>query len=483
MMQPVPGPGIPLRWPLVTTQQNRGSDLTKDARIVNAYAELDQQSGGYMVRKRVGLLKSPYVTASGIGRGMYYWSQISGTGDIFFILGNTLYRDGVSIGTIAPPVATTAETNGLHRFVQIRNPTNLVVAFADGANGYFTNGVTVTHITDVNFPPTFCPGWAYLNGYLYVMTYNGAIMGTANVDDPAVWDPLNVIIARTEPDGGVCLTKNLVYVVALKEWTTEIFYDSGITESGGGSTLRPVQGGFIPYGCLSAATVQDMDGTLLWAALGKKSPPQVVRMDNLQVTVISTPAVERLLKSAPGPGYLSFCFKSDGHRFYGLTIKSLNRTLIYDLDQNLWYPWTDPDGNYFPIIANTVDVNGSQLFQHETNGLIYYASEATHSDDLIPFPVDIYTPNFDAGVGRKKHLSQMMFNADRVAGSVLNVRCNDYDYDPDKWTNFRQVRLGNQVPTLENCGTFRRRAYHFRHQADTAFRIDSIDLQLDIGTL
>jgi hypothetical protein len=45
------------------------------------------------------------------------------------------------------------------------------------------------------------------------------------------------------------------------------------------------------------------------------------------------------------------------------------------------------------------------------------------------------------------------------------------------------VDLGAKRPILNQCGTFYKRAWHFRHQAATRLRLTSVDLQLDIGTL
>jgi hypothetical protein len=75
----------------------------------------------------------------------------------------------------------------------------------------------------------------------------------------------------------------------------------------------------------------------------------------------------------------------------------------------------------------------------------------------------------------------MYFNADQQAGSKLQIRCSDDDYQT--WTNFREVNLGNKQPVLTNCGTFIRRAWHMRHQGNVPLRIKSVGLQVDLGTL
>jgi hypothetical protein len=108
---------------------------------------------------------------------------------------------------------------------------------------------------------------------------------------------------------------------------------------------------------------------------------------------------------------------------------------------------------------------------------------AYYTDDGGIITTDLYTPNFDGGVRRRKQLNMMKFIGDKTPGSYFQVRCNDYDYDQSKWTNFRRVDLGTTDPILSNCGSFQRRAHHFRHQCATRLRIQGIELQMDLGTL
>ena len=97
--------------------------------------------------------------------------------------------------------------------------------------------------------------------------------------------------------------------------------------------------------------------------------------------------------------------------------------------------------------------------------------------------VDVVTPNFDGEVDRRKQCNRLTFLADVVAGSEMLVRVNDKDYAADSWSNFRTVDLSTELPFSQNWGTFIRRAHHFRHQKQTAFRLKAVNLQLDVGTL
>jgi hypothetical protein len=209
-----------------------------------------------------------------------------------------------------------------------------------------------------------------------------------------------------------------------------------------------------------------------------------MKIENLQATPISTPAVERALDLGnQNASFYAMAYQHAGHEWYLITNLLTNVTMVCDIGEKLWYLWTDYLGNYYPVSARCTGPDDQEYHQMISTGNVYQMDGdyvyPTDSGKVVP--VDIYTPNFDAGVDRIKYLSQMRFNADQTPGSILYVRCSDSDYQ--RWTNYRQVDLGRERPILNDEGSFYRRAYHFRHYAPTALRIRSVDLQMDIGTL
>lgn len=464
----------PLRIPLVATIESRDATGLKDARLVNCYAELDPKDKQYWIEKRFGLALGSQVTSgTPSGNGCYNW-----LGDVYSFFGTTIYKNSVSLSA---GLDNTGQKP--YKFIPIRGATPRLV-FGNGTAAYYTDGTSVTAITDVNFPSgagSFVLGWAYLDGTLYVMKPDGSILGS-NIDDPTTWNALNKIIARIDSDNAIALARQLSYVVAFKQWTTEFFYDAG---NAVGSPLSSLQGSFLPYGCSNAGSVAEIDGILIWVTSNRTVSPQIARMDNLQMSIISTPAVERLLDPKSLFAMRAFAIKHAGHRLYLLNVTTLELTLIYDLDQQLWYEWTDPSGKHWPVADQTFDSVGNHILQGEANGALYF----TDTDFVYPndvgalFPVDIYTSNFDAGIDRIKNLPVMRINADQTPGSTLQVRVNDSDFDLTRWSNFRTIDLSGDRPILTDCGSFYRRAWNFRHQVNTSFRIKSADLQLDKGTL
>lgn len=462
---------FPRRFPLIIEPQNRGSSVNYDARLVNCYVERDKKNDEYHIYGRPGILTS--VTKSGNGGGVYNW-----LGNIYSIFGAKIYKDGVDMG------ATLDTTGGRYRFEQSLNPVQL--GFGNGVKAYYTDGAAVTLINDVDFPTAFVKGWGYLDATMYVGVNTTAGLHGSDLNSLSAWDPLNKIIAQIESDRLIAVSKQLVYVIALKEWSTEPFYDAGNATA---SPLGRVAGAKISYGCIAAESVCDVGAAILWAGCYKKpsqsaGTPCVVMMDALKARIVSTPAVERLLESATFSTCWAWSITINGHSFYVLTLKTDNLTLVYDTEEDMWSQWTDADGNYFPIVSATPGTgNQTHLLQHETNGKLYLCAPSYVNDDGSLITCDIYTPNFDGGVRRRKMLDRLEFVGDQVPGSIIQVRCNDKDYDPRSWTNFRQVNMAEVRPYLDNCGTFYRRAYHFRHKCNAKMRIQGPEMQMGIGVL
>lgn len=465
-------PDLPKRLPLVIEPENRGESPAYDARLVNCYAE-KSKDGDYHLYERPGLDEhSRPPAANATGRGVTFWR-----GNFYSIFADKLYKDGVA------QAGTVDTTNGVYQWGSCLGATpKLQLGNGVKAYNYDTAGGLV-QIIDVDFPTSFVKGWAYLDGTTYVMVPSAHILGD-DINDPVNWDPLNDILAQIEPDQGMALNKQLVYVVAFKEWTTEVFYDAGNTS---GSPLGRVEGAKVDWGCLSADSVQEMDGALLWLGRTRYGTPEVVMLDKLKAEAVSTKPVERLLNSADLDTVYSWTIKINGHRFYVLTIKDDNLTLAFDLDergQAAWSQWTDKDGNYLPIVAACANDDLQPLLQHESNGRVYLASNDFATDDGDLITVDIYTPNFDGGVRRRKLLSMLEVVCDQQVGSVLEVRVNDHDYAPTKWSNWRRFDLSMKRPYISDCGTFVRRVHNFRHRRPVRMpRIQAMEMQILLGTL
>ena len=442
----------------------------------------------------VAILGATTFTAGSFVVGVSYTIISRGTTNFIAIgaadsnIGTTFTATGVGsgTGTAAGPLVITAGsfvigteyailTVGTTDFTLLSAASNTIgVIFTTTGIG---TGSGTAVATGANFPSVFCKGWSYLDGTTYVIRPDAGIQGDS-INDPTTWDPLNVIIAQIEPDAGVALAKQLVYVIAFKQWSTEVFYDAG---NATGSPLGQVQGAYSDYGCLSADSIQKIDGALYWLETNRSSAVQVVAMDQLKADVISTKPIERLLDKLDYSVVYSWQMKHDGHSFYVVTIKNANLTLAFDVREQEWHQWTDENGNYFPIVASTYDSTLRHILQHETNGRLYLADQSYYTDDGVVIHADIITPIFDGGsLAREKQEGALYVLGDQTDGSSLAIRTSDDDYQT--WSAADTVDMSLKQPFLPNQGSFSRRAYWLRHSAATPMRICALEHQVDIGT-
>ena len=507
--------------------------MREDARLVNAFAE-KAGTGELHVYKRPGT--EVHTTLSGAGRGLFNWN-----GDIFAVFGAALYKNGVSLGAVAAAggdftfsstlgetptlflknttnaytynttdgldavvAATTYSVTGdTHATVTIDgilpNTTGFVadasiegsgipgfayIVSVDSASAITISEATTSTLNDTpltvvtpGYHAATVPGQVYLDATTYVMDSSARIYGS-ELNDCTTWDALNNLVAQIEPDGGVALAKQLVYVVAFKGLSTEVFFDKA---NAVGSPLGTVQGAKINHGCRDAGTVQDLDGTLFWVSQTKNGTVAVHSLEGLKAQPVGSPSVDRLLQASDFTGCYSLSLKLGGHKFYVLTLPASNVTLALETTSGIWSQWTDVSGNYFPFNHNAATSDQEVLLQHVSDGKLYTFSLENTNDAGAVIPVDIYSPNWDGQTSIRKYVRRLDFVGDHTPGCMLYVRFNDSDYRHDRWTNYRVVDMSVSRPNLRECGTFSRRAFHIRHTADTPLRLEAIEAHLLLG--
>lgn len=492
---------IPKRVQLIAPPGYRSNSLTTDSQLINCFGERDPYDGEYWVVKRPGYSAQIVMPASsGINpaRGLYRFQGFSGgSSSYIFLAVNNARLSRLNSSTLATTlIGNIANSQANYAFETVRSSPNYTAVLNDGSLAYSTDGTTVTDMnTYANFPTGLVRGWAYLDGTLYVMTANNRIFGSGPaLDDPTAWDPVNVIIARNGSDRSVALAKHKEYVMALKESSTEFFYNAANPT---GSPLSSLRGSKIPYGCANAYTVQTIDQENLWLSQSENGMLQVVRLTNLQPKVVSTPAVERILRTfsaytGSGGALLvsSFQLKVGGHRFYGVSAPFSNfgftnrtLTLVYDLDENLWSWWTEASSEISWPVGAAVgpDDGGRVVMQHYTTGGIHTVAEdyVFPTDAGVSPTVSIYTPVHDFGTQRTKQLGAMFYRGNQIPGGTLQMRWTDDDFLT--WSNFREIDIGAKRPQVSECGSFYKRAWHLQYKTPTYLRLKTFDLQLDIG--
>lgn len=473
---------LPPRIPLIPSFDSRSGSVAVDAKLVNGFMEKDQD-GDWRVVKRPGLsIVGTDPTGPWTSLGLYYWDYLDA---IYSVSSSGLLRKDYSstVGSVDVSPPTLYDFNellGTPRVLFLKNRTEAYT---------LTSAGTFAQVTDPDYPGAsapVCPGSAYLDGTLYVMTFDARIWG-CDLNDATQWDPLNVIRAQIEPDGGVALAKQGSYVVAFKEWTTEFFYNAGAYNGTlTGSPLLPVQNAKLPMGLVSPRSVQSIDDALYFVGRNKTLGPGVYVIVAAKITKISTFAVDKLIAQYT-PDY-AWYFRILGHTFYSLRIPASPQplTLVYDITTQVWQFFQEGATNLDVEFASAGVGNGINYLQG-SNGAVLRTMLPNAVVDTniltaqIPIELRAVTPLFDAGTRLRKVLSKLRIDADEYSAGTLQIRWSDDDYQT--WSPWIAINLHEDLNQFVNLGSFRKRAFEYRHVSPTPFRMATSELDLLIGSV
>ena len=322
-----------------------------------------------------------------------------------------------------------------------------------------------------------CPGSAYLNGIMYVMSLTGRVYGS-DLERPDLWGPLNYITAQAEPDPGIAISKHLNYVVAFGEWSTEFFYDAG--NPAPGSALLPNQSARMEIGCASGFTIAQLEQSLIWVGNSKSYGKGVYMLDGLSPIRISTRYIEKYLNADALLDVRAQIDKIAGHTLYILTSHANNRTFVYDVDEKEWYFWTSTRGDvqqyYQPSFFTTF--NSLPIAMDDDGGKMYVVSQDVYSDDVNPITVSVVSPNGDSGLMHRKFYRSIELVGDKAA-ATWTISHSDDDYQ--SWSAGRTVDGSASRSILYQCGAARRRAWKFTTADNVPIRIEAAEVSFDMG--
>jgi Phage stabilisation protein len=296
------------------------------------------------------MINLDFIETSSIGAGFVYKTPDS----LFYFDGTNFLPAGVNAvftattGSGTPIMNISAVTSGkvgIGQAITGGTLTGTLISSFNTFNGTsgtvnlatsqtWANPTTVTATT--SYPPTTVKGIVYLDGTYYVMTPDGAIHGS-NINDPTAWDPLNVIQSQSEPDGGICLARQLNLIVAFGSYSTEFFYDAANPT---GSPLLPYTSAFLEVGCATSGSVINAENSIIFMSVGRQKGREISILEGTVPKTLSTPYINRILNADNLSNVVSYFIKVQGHGFYILTLPSSNLTLVYDITTGKWAKWT-----------------------------------------------------------------------------------------------------------------------------------------------
>jgi len=340
---------------------------------------------------------------------------------------------------------------------------------------YTPGGASVTQVVAAGFPTDpLCPGVAYIDGYMLVLTTTGRLY-SSGIDDPSTWNALDFVSAEVEPDQGVALAKHLNYAVAFGQWSTEFFHDVGYAT---GSPFQVNTSARLGIGCASGNTVANSDQTVVFVGQSQTNGKAVYLLDGLSPTKISTRYIDRYLEADTLSEARAYCLKIKGHTLYVLTMPASNITLVYDFEEREWYRWTSgATETYFKPTYYTTDET-SYYVMDNLNSSIYRLSAITYQDNGNPIYCRIVLPLQDSGTNKYKFYRRVEVIGDKVdATAYISKSDNDFA----GYSLARSVSLSRNRSWLNQWGRANRRAWQILIYDNVPVRLEALEVTFDIG--
>lgn len=301
------------RIPLPFCSYRVRSTPASTARLQNCHiAALPAGAKTPTVLERVAGPKTFATVGTGPIRGKHTFD-----GDDFTVSGTSLYRvasDGTAtlVGSI-PGIGGVSMDN---------NPQYLVIVAEP--NAYYTDGTTVTQITDADFTVLGAKRVRFCKNYMvFQAAGNTGVFFWADVGSVVNYDALSYATAEGRPDPLAGIESDHGQFIALGETSVEIF---DVTPNGFESAIN----GAIEIGCFNGDTVCRFDNSVAWVA----DDYTVRRLAGTTPQQISTPAVEQFLSSVDVSTLRAYAYSQDGHFFYVLCCAS--GCFVYDVKSGEW---------------------------------------------------------------------------------------------------------------------------------------------------
>jgi hypothetical protein len=472
------------RIPLTQPIESRKGSFAKDSYSSNCFFESRDQKREYV--KRPGLVAAKQIVS--VTPPAYTPSQglASFNNKLVAVINNTIYQINPSSSYAVTTLGTTSSSTSQSYFVKTFLDTYLF--FHNKVTGYLYNqsGSSVSMTTLPTSP--YVSGVVYLDNYIFIGTTNNRIYNS-NVGDPTTWDALSYLSFEQTTDTLVGIAKHLNYLIAFGAVSTQFYYDAG---NATGSPLAVASSYTSEIGCATGDSIVATSNTVLWVGATKTNSRSVYLMDGVSPIRVSTASVDRHLEADSLNQVSAYCYTIDGHTLYILTLHDTQKTLVYDLNEKMWYTWTQysiqssdqpnpgtyQESYFRPAFFATL--NNIAYTLDDDTATLYYFSSSTYQDNGQPMYCRTVTDIIDNGTTKRKFYGRLEIIGDKTPGTMY-VRHSGDDYNT--WSSFRAIDLNADRSQIYLSGADRRRAWEFLVTGNVPLRLDGAEIDFRIGEM
>ena len=278
----------------------------------------------------------------------------------------------------------------------------------------------------------------------------------SGVGDPTTWDALEFGVKESNPDPLIACFAAQGTLLLLGTQTIEIWYDSGNVNF----QFQRISGGVVEGGCANGATIQKMDGTIVWMGQDARGVGVVWELQGLIPTRISTHAIEARWRNFDLGLAIGQVYQEAGHYFYELHFPDANQTWVYDSTTHMWHERASFDGtNYNADFGRFLAYNSGASPGHAAldyrNGNVYMCDIGYWDEAGTPILRERVLPplvdNFDWAFYNHARLLAQQGNPaasdaylDSVPGGVAATETPSYtmELSPDGGQTYQTAKTG-----------------------------------------
>ena len=284
------------------------------------------------------------------------------------------------------------------------------------------------------------------------------------------------------PDPVVALARQNNQVVVMGHSSIEFFYDAA---NAAGSPLSRNDSTTIQMGVAAPYCVYQNEKFCAYISQSDSGGRAVWLVEGFQPKKVSDEYIERIIDSEVDiSDCRGFGFRTKGHMFYMINLKTIGRTLVYDLDEKLWHEWSsNSTGNHAVFQCDYMADNstGAVYLLHSSNGTLYKLDVDNNQDDGTNILVELVTNKYDMDTYYRKFLSSLKVVGDLYSTTNnLSLQWSDNDYQT--WSNVKTISLSDTFPAFHRLGSFRRRAFKLTHASDNPLRLESLECVYTLGS-
>ncbi len=286
-------------------------------------------------------------------------------GELYGVFG----RDLVSIDDdLVVTVRSTFKLDDVATTCSIARGRNFVMV-VDSSKGYTWDGTTFATITDLDFPANFTPTAGvvshvtYLDGFFIVNNNLSDLWYISSIEDPTAWNALDFEAAAVSPDAIRAHIANNAILWMIGDETAQPYYNSGNFFFPYSLILNAVQ----EVGIAAPHTLAESDDGVFFLGTTPEGGLFVYRIRGQQGNIISGEEQDNFLASITDISKATgFLYKQAGKSFYILQLEPASKTLVYNINAQVWESRALVDGSAWRIgghgvLGNARNIGGSRL--------------------------------------------------------------------------------------------------------------------------